>query len=46
MYAGGWDARAAMDRVAHEANELLGDSMVSGQLIDETGFKKQGGKSA
>ena len=40
-----WDAREVIDHVAHDANDLLGDGHNAGLLIDESGFKKQGGMS-
>ena len=40
-----WDARAVMDQVAQEANQLLGDAQDACLLIDESGFGKQGKKS-
>jgi SRSO17 transposase len=40
-----WDARAVMDQVAQEANELLGDEQKACLLLDESAFPKQGKKS-
>lgn len=37
-----WDARAVIDHVARDANELLGNDQQAGFLIDESGFAKQG----
>lgn len=40
-----WEARAVMDRVAAQANELIGDDQEACLLLDESGFPKQGQKS-
>jgi SRSO17 transposase len=40
-----WNARSVIDHVACEANELIGDPVQSGLLIDESGFAKQGSMS-
>jgi len=37
-----WDARAVIDHVACDGNELIGDERHSGLLIDESTFAKQG----
>ena len=37
-----WDARAVMDQVAHEVNKLVGDRELTGLIIDESAFAKQG----
>lgn len=37
-----WDARAVIDHVAHDGNELIGDQEQTGLLIDESAFAKQG----
>lgn len=37
-----WDHRAVIDHVAHDVNNLLGDSKATGLIIDESGFAKQG----
>ena len=37
-----WDARGVMDHVASEADELIGDPVQTGLLIDESSFAKQG----
>jgi SRSO17 transposase len=37
-----WDARGVMDHVAREADELIGDPVHTGLLIDESSFAKQG----
>ena len=37
-----WDARAVIDHVADDVNDLLGDSKRTGLIIDESGFAKQG----
>jgi SRSO17 transposase len=37
-----WDARAVIDHVAHDGNELIGDKQRTGLLIDESTFAKQG----
>lgn len=41
-----WDARAVIDQVAREADDILGDDQHAGMLIDETSFAKQGTMSA
>ncbi len=40
-----WDARAVMNRVAQQANELIGDEHEACLLVDESAFAKQGKKS-
>lgn len=40
-----WNACDVIDHVARDANELLGDDDLTGLIIDETSFKKQGHKS-
>ena len=40
-----WDARAVMDRVAQDAQALLGGTRSSALLIDETSFIKKGAHS-
>ncbi len=40
-----WAERAVLDRVAQEANRLLGDSADSSLIIDESGFPKKGTQS-
>lgn len=40
-----WDAGAVMERVAEQANELIGDEQEACLLLDESGFAKQGKKS-
>ncbi len=40
-----WDSRAVIDDVASDTNELIGDNNLTGLIIDETSFKKQGKKS-
>lgn len=40
-----WDARAVMDHVAQEANQMLGDPQDACLVLDESGFAKQGKKS-
>jgi len=37
-----WDARAVIDHVAHDGNELIGHRERTGLLIDESTFAKQG----
>lgn len=37
-----WDARAVIDHVAHDVDAFVGDSLMSGLLIDESSFIKQG----
>ncbi|HEX6158568.1 MAG TPA: transposase, partial [Thermoanaerobaculia bacterium] len=37
-----WDHRPVLDKVARDANELLGGTEDSFLLIDETGFPKKG----
>jgi len=37
-----WDAQAVIDHVARDANELIGDDQMTGFLIDESSFAKQG----
>lgn len=37
-----WDARAVIDHVARDGNELIGDKQRTGLLIDESTFAKQG----
>ncbi len=37
-----WDARAVIEHVAHDGNELIGDRKRTGLLIDESSFAKQG----
>jgi SRSO17 transposase len=37
-----WDARSVMDHVAAETDALIGDSVQTGLLIDESSFAKQG----
>lgn len=41
-----WDERAVMDRVAQDADGLLGGTADSALYIDESGFKKKGKHSA
>ncbi len=40
-----WDARAVMDQVAQEANQMLGDARDGCLVLDESGFAKQGKES-
>ena len=40
-----WDARAVLDRLARDANAVLGGTEESFLLIDETGFPKKGRES-
>jgi len=40
-----WDSRAVMNRVAMEADKLIGGTGRTGLLIDETAFAKKGGSS-
>jgi SRSO17 transposase len=40
-----WDYRGVINHVAHDVDELLGDSRNAGFLIDESGFAKQGKRS-
>jgi SRSO17 transposase len=37
-----WDDRAVIDHVAHDVNNLIGDSRSTGLIIDESSFAKQG----
>jgi SRSO17 transposase len=37
-----WDYRAAMDRVAHKTDALLGGEIGTGLYIDESAFAKKG----
>ena len=40
-----WEARSVMDRVAQDADEVIGDKTKAFLLIDETCFPKKGEKS-
>jgi SRSO17 transposase len=40
-----WDERAVLNKIARDANELLGGSEESFLLIDESGFPKKGRES-
>ncbi|MEI7729734.1 MAG: IS701 family transposase [Verrucomicrobiota bacterium] len=40
-----WDARAVLDHVAREANQVLGDPGEACLVLDESGFAKQGKQS-
>jgi len=40
-----WDERAVLDKIAHDANALLGGTPDSFLLIDESGFPKKGRES-
>lgn len=40
-----WDARAVIDPVAQEANQVLGDARDGCLVLDESGFAKQGKES-
>ena len=37
-----WDAREVIDHVAQDVNQLLGDEISTGFIIDESNFEKQG----
>lgn len=41
----GWDARAVMDRVAQEADSLIGGTGRTALILDETGIAKKGRSS-